>query len=166
MVPFCMVIHVDDMFVIRSLSWMSWTLASIERQFGPLKCNALPFTLVGLEHCRLAPDSLFLHQTSHLHEIFRSFSLSTRVAQLEQPCTLEEATSCRFLVCSLLWLRLTRMALVLEVVLLQQHTVTPHIHDMCAALTLHREAAAVSLARSLHFGCVFCHQVYLACSGS
>ena len=43
------------------------------------------------------------------------------------------------------------MDLVLEVVLLQQHTVTPHIRDMCAALKLHRKALKYSEMNGLHY---------------
>ena len=66
---FCMVIHVDDIFVIGATSWLSWALAAIQRCFGSLKRNALPFVYVGIEHCPLSPDSLFLHQGSYLRKI-------------------------------------------------------------------------------------------------
>ena len=48
-----MVIHVDDIFVAGKPDWIHWAKTLIEKRFGAVKENLLPFTYVGIEHERL-----------------------------------------------------------------------------------------------------------------
>ncbi len=49
-VKLCMVIHLDDIFVVGKPEWISWAKGLIEARFGTIKEIQLPFTYLGVAH--------------------------------------------------------------------------------------------------------------------
>ena len=102
-------------------------MPQVEQYFGTVKRSALPFVYIGINHVRTPVGSLFLHQSPYLSKL-KSVQLDDgRSRQDNASCDDLEHFNYRSLLCSMLWLCLTRQDIVHETVLLQTSMQAPLI---------------------------------------
>jgi hypothetical protein len=146
------VIHVDDVLLCATKAFLSWAKSQIEKRFGKLKGSALPFTYLGIDHIRLTPNHVFLHQEPYLMKLHPIALSSERKAQKTSALVPTEHTEFRSLLCSMLWLCLTRMDLVSEIVQLQQEMIHPLVSHVLELNSLLKKAVLNRTLNGLHFG--------------
>ena len=130
-------IHVDDLLVAGSPEMIEWLHEMLERRFGPTKRNKLPFLHLGVKHCLLPNKSLFLEQSEYVHKIPKIVIDANRKKLADiTPWNDNEHHAHRSLLCSMLWVTVTRLDMCLEVVLLQSTMVTPTLGDLLASNAL------------------------------
>ena len=113
-------IHVDDIIVLARALWLHWSLTKMEKRFGKIKRNGLPFTHMGMSYELLRPRHLFIHQRQFTLGLVKVDIDKKRRSQLEADCDQHETHGLRSLLCSLLWLCQTREDIYCEVVQMQQ----------------------------------------------
>jgi len=143
------IIHVDDILLAARKEFLVWLIKRLKDRFGELKEKELPLTFIGIQHVMIAPDHLLLHQTAYLQKLNPMILDKSRKAL--SPCTTAEHHDFRSLVCSLLWLCLTREDLVSEVLNLQGEMVAPLVEHCQRANLLLRRARRDSSMNGLHY---------------
>lgn len=124
----------------------------IETRFGKVKRNTLPFTYLGIEHVRFGPQHLFLHQEPYLLKLKPMEILPhRRKADKSSPLDQTEHHAFRSLLCSILWLCLTRVDLVADVVQLQQEMVHPLLQHALEVNAVLAKALRDRKVNGLHF---------------
>jgi hypothetical protein len=127
------VVHVDDILMCAVQWFMEYSQQMLEKRFGKLKRQVLPFTYLGVEHVRHSPIHIALYQKDYLAKL-KAVPISTeRKKNSDSLLGPSESTEFRSLLCSMLWLCLTRLDLISAVVCLQKEMVTPmilHIREL------------------------------------
>ena len=91
----------------------------LEHCFGSTKHNKLPFLYLGIMHSLLPNESLFLEQSEYVHKIPKIvIDVGRKKLADITPLNDNEHHAHRSLLCSLLWVTVTRLDMCLEVVLL------------------------------------------------
>ena len=148
-------IHVDDLLVTGTADMMVWLHSKLEQRFGAVKRNVMPFVHLGVRHSILQSGSLFLDQQEYLMKIPKVHLTDSRRNMPDSTLlSASEHHSHRSLLCSMLWVTVTRIDMVLEVVLLQSSMVTPTLGDLKAANALLAKSQKNAIMNGLHF-----HQV-------
>ena len=145
------IIHVDDLLVFATWEWLRWLRAQLESRFGKLKNQTPPFVFIGITHEFLQPEHLYCHQHQYLAKLKPPKLDKTRAKQESKNLKAEEHFDYRSLVCSLLWLTISRMDIVADVVVLQQAMVTPTVKDLKKAIATYHNAVKNSTMNGLHF---------------
>ena len=101
-------IHVDDIMVLALAMWLAWSLSKMEKRFGTIKRHQLPFTHMGMSYQELSPRHLFIHQHVFTANLKKIDIATDRKHRLDSPCNDQETHDLRSVLCSLLWLCLTR----------------------------------------------------------
>ena len=135
------------------------TQASLDGHWLPLRsasgrsnATLLPFTYLGLKHELLSSDHLYVHQEAYLAKVSPAVAdCKENLKHATRPLSPTEHHSFRSTLCSLLWLCLTRMDIVADVVTLQQNMVTPVISDLISVNALLKRALASKHMNGLHF---------------
>ena len=145
-------IHVDDLLVTGTGEMMSWLHKQLEKRFGATKRCTMPFIHLGVKHSITSTGSLFLSQDEYLVKIPKVVIEPDRIACSDDTLlNTSEHHSFRSLLCSMLWVTVTRIDMALEVVLLQSSMVTPTMGDLRAANALLVKSIKNSVSNGLHF---------------
>ena len=143
------VLHVDDLLVLAPMWVIEWVVVMIERRFGKLKINHLPFTWCGIRHELLSPGHFLLHQQEYAERMQPAIP-TQKLCDNKELCDSDHAAF-RSIVMCLLWLCRTRNDLHFEVVSLQTHMQHPlGIHLKWANNVLKFAKSNVSML-GLHF---------------
>ena len=134
-----LVVHVDDILLVMSDEFFKWLVAKIEKKFGKVKQGGLPFTCLGVEHQLLRPGHVLLHQGKYCDGLKEIKINKDRLRDPTSGLERQEHFEFRSLLCSVLWLCLTR-DLQHETVSLQGEMVTPQIVHVVRLNTLVRRA--------------------------
>ena len=146
------VVHVDDVLLCAKPEFLRHSMTQIEKRFGKLKHHRMPFTYIGIVHQRLSAHHIFLHQEPYLMKLRIIDIASSRKKDKTSPLTAVEHKQFRSLLCSVLWLCLTRQDLVADVVQLQQDMVKPTVQNICELNALLKRAVNDKIMNGLHFG--------------
>ena len=138
------VIHVDDILLCASSEFLSRSKRELEARFGKLKNHQLPLIYTGVKHSRLPDGGVLLDQDHYLDKLTPIPLTKIRMKNSAASLTTEEHFEYRSLICSMLWLCLTRMDLVSDVVALQCNMIAPTI--------AHAKEANNALARAKRNG--------------
>ena len=130
---------------------MRWIHSTLEERFGTMKQMLPPLVFCGISHEYLGDGHLFCHQLQYLQKLKPIVLEKHRLKQEQSSLKPKEHFDFRSNVCSLLWLTLTRQDIIADVVLLQQHMVTPIIKDAITAnITLKRTLSNAPMS-GFHF---------------
>ena len=143
------IIHVDDLLVMATYEFIRWIQDAVERRFGKLKRNELPFTWCGIVHECLKPGHYFLHQTQYLDKLnpicpSRKYNDTSELADID-------FSAVRSLIMSFLWLCRTRQDVLQTVVALQTEMLFPTGNTLRTVNALVRSAKANRHLNGLHF---------------
>ena len=144
-------VYVDDLLVWATAKFTEWINTMLESRFGKLKRSKPPFTFIGVVHDLVTKDHLHLHQRPYLDKL-RPIEISK--ARLRNPTselTDSELFEFRSLLCSLLWLTLTREDIMADVVMLQQHMQSATINELKSCNRILQKAKQHSQLNGLHF---------------
>jgi len=139
--------HVDDTNNAATSSNLQMRRALLEKKFGKMSVQTLPFMHVGITYERI-DDGIKLHQ--------KDFALALKPVKIERsrspdsPLDAAETTSLRGALGGLLYLTYTRPDLSADVVLLQSRVTKATIADLRQANSIIRRAQQHS-DRGLHF---------------
>ena len=137
--------------VVRPHPFLTMACQKLEKSFGKMKRNSLPFVYIGVRHSRLPDGGIFLEQGAYLEKLKVMTIDKRRLQNSSSPLQQQEHFDFRALVCSMLWLCLTRIDIVSDIVQLQQHMTTPTIeHAKLANATLVK-AKRNKVNNGLHF---------------
>ena len=131
-----MTAHVDDLQTTGSKSRRDWIYKHLERRFGKLKRQQMPYTHAGIQLDRLSSDCVRLHQDQFCSKLELYKISKERTKQSEEPCTPEEVFEFRSLTCSALWACQTRMEEQYPVVSLQSYLQKPLVKHLLAINTV------------------------------
>ena len=133
-----MTVHVDDLQLTGAKVYRDWIHDKLEKRFGKLKRQTMPYTHAGLQLEQLNPNILLLHQ-DHFTSKLQLIVIDKQRLQLPtSPCTPEETTSFRSAVCGALWACQTRVDELCAVTALQTYLKTPCVQQMIDANALIR----------------------------
>ena len=68
-VTFIIILHVDDLLAVASREYLDWFVWEIEKEYGKLKRQAMPFVYLGIHHERIGWNRIFLSQIHYLEKI-------------------------------------------------------------------------------------------------
>ena len=114
-------VHVDDLMVVGTAENIQWLKTALEKRFGPLKQESLPFTHTGIEYEMIAPDILFQHQEKFIDKLELIKLESSRKKNSTDILSPVEQTVFRSHVCACLWATITRPDIISELNGLQQY---------------------------------------------
>ena len=148
-VAMIIVVHVDDVLLAACKYWIEWYIHAVEGRFGKVKRHGLPFTYLGIRHERLADDHVFLHQQEYLSKL----KPAVHRKGIADSSSLDTAEHFAFrsLVCSFLWMCLTRLDIAHECVALQTEMVTPLLCHLKQANSMLQRARRNVAFNGLHF---------------
>jgi hypothetical protein len=135
--------HVDDNNVASKAEWLADGHRKMEKRFGKITRQTLPFTHTGLRHEDLADGGRKIHQDEFCQKLVPLVLDPT--AKDDRPLTKDETTDFRSILGGLLWLCLTRMDVIADVVLLQQELKEPlykHLREANKVLVKAQKYAA------------------------
>jgi len=145
-------IHVDDLLVTGTSAMMSWLHKKLESRFGKTKRETMPFVHLGVKHQLLPSGSLFLDQEEYVRKIPRvAIDMSRSKLPDSTPLNPTEHHAFRSLLCSMLWVTVTRIDMCFEVIYLQSSMVTPTMGDLKAANALLAKSVRNAHLNGLHF---------------
>ena len=145
------VIHVDDIFMVATRAFLNWACKQIEKRFGALKTTELPFVYIGMRHTLVNKCHLLVDQEQYLAKLKTVPMAPVRRKALTEMLSTAEHFSYRSLVCSMLWLCLTRMDIISEVCELQQYLQTPQVLHLVQANNLLLKSARNKTMNGLHY---------------
>ena len=125
-----MTVHVDDLQLTGCRAARQWIHGHLERRFGTLKRQQLPYTHAGIQLEQINKSCLRLHQDSFTEKLLTHELPKDRLQDPASPCTPEETTIFRSLTCSAFWACQTRLDEVFHVISLQTKLKTPTIADI------------------------------------
>jgi hypothetical protein len=144
--------HVDDILTMASQDFLDWAHDVIYKKFGKVKRCVLPLIYVGVRHQLLAPDHILLDQGHYIEKLKPAqVSSSTHLKDDTRPLDAFEHKQFRSLLCSLLWVCLTRMDLCHGVVALQSEMIKPTILHLKQVNQLLKRALSTKHFNGLHF---------------
>jgi len=146
-----MVVHVDDLLIAATTQFMLWIAARLETRFGRMKHKCLPFVFLGIKHEMIKPGHLLLDQKEYLDKLEPIKLEASRLTKDLEKCTDVEHHAYRSCACSMLWLCLTRMDLISEVLSLQAEMVCPTVAHCKRANAILRRARQDSIFNGLHY---------------
>ncbi len=144
------VVHVDDILMCAQTWFLKEAQQALEKRFGKLKRNKLPFTYLGVEHVRHSPTHIALYQHEYLSKL-KPIPIMDKRRPDQEPLSSSDNTAFRSLLCSLLWLCLTRLDLISSVLLLQQEMVRPVFSHLKEVNSLLKRAFHDQTNNGLHF---------------
>ena len=100
------------------------------KRWGKLKHARCPLVFIGIQHEMLAPGHLWCHQTAYLDKLKPIVVSKARLQHTTAKCSAKEHFDFRSCVCAMLWLCLTRLDMIAEVVDLQRSMVAPLVADL------------------------------------
>ena len=130
---------------------MDSAIKKLESRFGKLKRNGLPFTYLGVEHVRHSADHIALYQNNYLHKLKPIPIDNPNRTSDTTPLTDVQTKQFRSLLCSLLWLCLTRLDLIAPVTQLQTEMIAPVFAQIKDVNSLLRKAIRDQTQNGLHF---------------
>ncbi len=136
-----MTVHVDDLQITGSAKLRQWIHGLLEKRFGTLKRQRLPYTHAGIQLERISPDCIRLHQDSFTSKLVIHKLDKDRTSQPDADCTSAETTIFRSLTCSAAWACQTRLEEIFNVVSLQTKLKHPKIQDLIAINTVTKRLA-------------------------
>jgi hypothetical protein len=145
------IVHVDDLLICATSAFMDWAVRKIESRFGKLKCNVMPFVYLGVRHQMLSPVHIMLDQQEYLSKLVPINVNPARLKKDSLSLERQEHFDFRSLLCSMLWLCLTRLDVLADVTTLQQEMVSPlmcHVRQLNALL---KRAKRDENLNGLHF---------------
>ena len=131
--------HVDDGNFSGSASHLSWLRELLEKRFGKVSRQTLPYDHVGINYQSVS-QGYFLSQSEYAGKI-KLIELP-RFSKDTDKATNEQVSSLRMCVGSLLYLLLTRLDLVADVCLIQTKVCSATVADLRAANAIVRKAHA------------------------
>ena len=145
------IIHVDDLLVCALPGFMDMCWNALVQRFGSMKRQRMPLVYIGMRHSWIAENHMLVDQEAYLDKLEMVPISRTRARQETQPLEATEHFAFRSLVCSLLWLTLTRIDIVADVVLLQQEMEAPLILHLKQANSVLKKARSNKTLNGLHF---------------
>ena len=128
--------HVDDLQVLGSLTMRRWLRSILEKRFGKLKQQTLPYTHAGIQLERLSKNCLFAHQDAFCSKLTPTAIPRERVNAPESDLDPVETTTFRSLTCAGLWATQTRLEEMCSITSLQSAMKTPKVKDLMAINTV------------------------------
>ena len=138
--------HVDDILVISTPSWLQKTRLQLEARFGAVSRQTMPLMHVGClyEHIETDPHGHKTVKISQQHFADSIKLMTVRKAEPTTPCDAQEQHDFRASIGALLYLCMTRLDLVAEVVILQSKVCCSTIGDLLACNQVFRRAKQYS----------------------
>ena len=122
-----MTVHVDDLCIAAESSWLAQRRSLLENRFGQMSRQTLPFQHVGCTYSRLSDRGLSISQKAFAESIQL---IVVDKSNDERAVTSAEQTSLRAALGALLYLCLTRIDLLADVVLLQTKICCATVGDL------------------------------------
>ena len=123
--------HVDDLQVTGCLAKRTWLHGMLEKRFGPLKRQRMPYTHTGIELERLPSGTLRLHQDHFCSKLVLANIDKSR--KEDEFLTGADVTTFRSLTCGALWACQTNCHELSCITSLQQKLSKPQVKDLINA---------------------------------
>ena len=133
-------IYVDDLLVAATDRFMTWALAELERRYGTIKRQKLPFTHTGILMSRLADGGILWQQNEGVLAL-DTIKIAKGLHDV-MPCTPEMQFEFRSLLASLLYLSQRHIEILCGVVQLQSYNNSANVGHVRQANTLLNKAKA------------------------
>ena len=143
---------VDDILTLARKKFLDYCYTVLCKRFGKAKRCTMPLIYVGVRHQRLADGHIFLDQEHYLEKLKPAkVSNPNRLKQDNLKLDPAEHREFRSLLCSLLWVCLTRIDLCHAVVELQSEMVAPLMIHLRTCNQLLARAMKTRKLNGLHF---------------
>ena len=131
-----MTVHVDDLQLTGGLRMRTWIHGILEKRFGQLKRQHMPYVHAGIQLERVNQKCIRLHQDAFTDKLTTYAIPKERLNDPTSPCTASETTVFRSLTCSALWSCQTRLDELCNVTALQTKLKKPLIEDLMSINTV------------------------------
>ena len=146
------IIHVDDLLLAATRKLLDFIAMKLGQKFGKPKRTSLPFLYLGMKHEMLSPGHLLVHQQHYLEKLPEGkFTNAVNMKKDFQELDEYEHHQFRSLVCSLLWLCLTRIDIAHDVVALQSEMICPQVQHLKMANKVLIRARKTKEYNGLHY---------------
>ena len=120
----------DDLQITGSRRAREWIHGVLEKRFGQMKRQQMPYARTGLHIERTTFDCLRIHQDDFCSKLQPCVIPPERRMKPDSDCSPAEKTTFRSLCCPGLWAGQTRLEELFNIVSLQTHLQSPKIADL------------------------------------